>query len=81
MKELGQTNFQIWKKIDEKATAAFDGLRGSAFQWKWVWGMGSGINNDKHLSINFGTIHNIGEDVIHINNKVIPIRGIDYTLD
>lgn len=43
--------------------------------------MGTGVSDGKHLSINFGSINNIGEDVIQINNKTLPIKGIEYIVN
>ncbi len=44
--------------------------------------MGSGVSEDgRHISINFGTVRGIGEDVIHIDDKIIPLVWIDYSLN
>ena len=43
--------------------------------------MAAGIKNGKHLSLNMGTINNIGEDVFHINDKIIPIKGVEYLVN
>jgi hypothetical protein len=64
-----------------QATAAFDGLRASGWQWEWIWAMGSGVKNGTHISINLGTIRDIGEDVLHINDRAIPIRGVEYVVN
>lgn len=44
--------------------------------------MGSGLSsNGDHISINLGQIKNIGEDMLYVNDKVIPIKGFNYILD
>ena len=77
IKENNKATYELWKKVDsESTTAAFDGFRASGWEWEWIWGMGAGISEGKHISINFGTIKNIGEDVFHVDDKIIPIKGI-----
>ena len=43
--------------------------------------MGAGITNGKHIGINMGTINNIGEDVIHVEDKAIVLKGISYRVN
>ena len=40
--------------------------------------MAAGIKNGKHLSLNMGTINNIGEDVFHINDSNYSIKTIIF---
>ena len=43
--------------------------------------MGAGTSEGRHLSLNLGTINNIGEDVFYIDNTMIPIKGVEYIIN
>lgn len=43
--------------------------------------MGAGLIEGNHFGINFGSMRGIGEDVLHVGERVLPIPGIEYTVN
>jgi hypothetical protein len=71
----------------------FDGLRGSGMHWHWFWAEASGfskpefyagghkIAKERWLGLNFGSIAGEGEDFVFLNGEVIPVKGLQYSIN